>query len=117
MGTVSLDNTEADKVNMATATYYAAARALPTHTTSSSANGSSSDQFTERLKARYYFDSDEFLAGVGDPGETGGGATSSEYWFHWENPTPGVAQREAGKRPIVRKGPGKWSGIPAGGTD
>jgi len=90
MGTVAAANSEAENVKTASLAYYADAQVWPDDTTSTSGNYSFTDYYAGTLKASYSFDGDGFLDGVGDPGGTGGGTTSSSYnGIHWENPTSG----------------------------
>ena len=90
MGTVAAANSEAENVKTASLAYYADAQVWPDDTTSTSGNYSFTDYYAGTLKASYSFDDDGFLDGVGDPGGTGGGTTSSSYnGIHWENPTSG----------------------------
>jgi prepilin-type N-terminal cleavage/methylation domain-containing protein len=91
MGTVAAANSEAENVKTASLAYYADAQVWPADTTSTSGNYSFMDYYAGTLKASYSFDTDGFLNGVGDPGGTGGGTTSSGYnGIHWANPTSGV---------------------------
>jgi len=92
MGTVAAANSEAENVKTASLAYYADAQVWPAHTGDSVTVGNTTYAFTDyyagTLKASYSFDSDGFLNGVGDPGGTGGGTTSSGYnGIHWVNPT------------------------------
>ena len=95
MGTVAAANSEAENVKTASLAYYADAQQWPDDTTSTSGNYSFSDYVAGTLKASYSFDLNGFIDGVGDPGGTGGGTTSSEYdGIEWEIP--------------VTVGHGKW---------
>jgi prepilin-type N-terminal cleavage/methylation domain-containing protein len=87
MGTVAAANSEAENVKTASLAYYADAQQWPDDTTSSSGNYSFADYVAGTLKASYSFDADGFIDGVGEPGGTGGGTTSSSYdGIQWENP-------------------------------
>ncbi len=95
MGTVAAANSEAENVKTASLAYYADAQVWPDDTTSSVVVGNSTfsfvDYYAGTLKASYSFDDDGFLDGVGDPGGTGGGTTSSGYnGIEWVNPTSGT---------------------------
>jgi len=90
MGTVAAANSEAENVKTASLAYYADAQIWPVDTTSTSGNYSFTDYYAGTLKASYSFDSEGFLAGVGDPGGTGGGTTSSGYNGIHFVPAPGV---------------------------
>jgi prepilin-type N-terminal cleavage/methylation domain-containing protein len=95
MGTVAAANSEAENVKTASLAYYADAQIWPDDTTSSVVVGNSTFAFTDyyagTLKASYSFDDDGFLDGVGDPGGTGGGTTSTGYnGIEWVNPTSGT---------------------------
>jgi len=88
MGTVAAANSEAENVKTASLAYYADAQVWPDDTTSTSGNYSFTDYYAGTLKASYSFDTEGFLDGVGDPGGTGGGTTSSGYnGIEWQNPT------------------------------
>jgi type IV pilus assembly protein PilA len=92
MGVVSAANSEAENVKTASLAYYADAGVWPADTSDSATVGNTTYTFTDyyagTLKASYSFDTDGFLDGVGDPGGTGGGTTSSGYsGIHWVNPT------------------------------
>ena len=88
MGTVAAANSEAENVKTASLAYYADAGVWPDDTGSMSGNFSFSDYVAGTLKASYSFDDDGFIDGVGDPGGSGGGTTSSDYdGIEWENPT------------------------------
>ena len=91
MGVVSAANTEAENVKTASLAYYADAGVWPTDTADSATVGNTTYNFTDyfagTLKASYSFDTDGFLDGVGDPGGSGGGTTSTGYsGIHWQNP-------------------------------
>ncbi len=59
----------------------------PHYTADICGNSSFSDYIDVVLKASYSFDHEGFIDGVGDPGGTGGGTTSSGWsGIHWENP-------------------------------
>jgi len=91
MGTMSAANSEAENVKTASLAYHADAQKWPEDTTSTSGNYSFTDYVAGTLKASYSFDGSGFIDGVGDPGGTGGGTTSSGYdGIHWENPDTGV---------------------------
>jgi len=95
MGTVAAANSEAENVKTASLAYYADAQVWPDDTTSSVVVGNSTfsfvDYYAGTLKASYSFDDDGFLDGVGDPGGTGGGTTSTGYnGIEWVNPTSGT---------------------------
>ena len=82
-------NLEAEHVIVASHEWYADWGGWPDDTTSTSGNYSFSNYIDVALQASYSFDDDGFLNGVGDPGGTGGGTTSSGWpGIHWENPTP-----------------------------
>ncbi len=82
-------NLEAEEVIAASLEWYADWGGWPDDTTSTSGNSSFSDYIDVTLQASYSFDDDGFLNGVGDPGGTGGGTTSSGWpGIHWENPIP-----------------------------
>ncbi|UCG82059.1 MAG: hypothetical protein JSW38_07515 [Dehalococcoidia bacterium] len=82
-------NLEAEQVISASLEWYADWGGWPDDTTSTSGNSSFSDYIDVTLQASYSFDDYGFLNGVGDPGGTGGGTTSSGWpGIHWENPTP-----------------------------
>ena len=92
MGTVSAANSEAENVKTASLAYYADALVWPNSTASSVVVGNTTyaflDYYAGTLKASYSFDVNGFLTGVGNPGGTGGGTTSSSYNnIHWVNPT------------------------------
>jgi prepilin-type N-terminal cleavage/methylation domain-containing protein len=88
MGTVAAANSEAENVKTASLAYYADAQQWPDDTTSTAGNYSFTDYVAGTLKASYSFDVDGFIDGVGDPGGTGGGTTSTSYdGIVWENPT------------------------------
>jgi prepilin-type N-terminal cleavage/methylation domain-containing protein len=92
MGTVSAANSEAENVKTASLAYYADAQVWPNSTASSATVGNVTyyflDYYAGTLKASYSFSIDGFLNGVGDPGGTGQGTTSSGYNnIHWVNPT------------------------------
>jgi hypothetical protein len=90
-GTVAAANSEAENVKTASLAYHADAQVWPADTTSTSGNYSFGDQFAGTLRASYSFESHGFLNGVGDPGGTGGSATSSGHnGIHWHNPTAGT---------------------------
>jgi type IV pilus assembly protein PilA len=91
MGVVSAANSEAENVKTASLAYYADAGVWPEHTADSATVGNTTysfgDYYAGTLKASYSFDVDGFLDGVGDPGGTGSGTTSSGYsGIHWVNP-------------------------------
>ena len=87
MGTVAAANSEAENVKTASLAYYADAQQWPDDTTSTSGNYSFSDYVAGTLKASYSFDESGFINGVGDPGATGGGTTSSSYdGIIWQDP-------------------------------
>jgi prepilin-type N-terminal cleavage/methylation domain-containing protein len=95
MGTVAAANSEAENVKTASLAYYADAQVWPSDTTDSAVVGNTTysflDYYAGTLKASYSFDTDGFLSGVGDPGGTGGGTTSTAYnGIHWQNPTGGA---------------------------
>jgi len=94
MGTVSAANSEAENVKTAALAYYVDALDWPDDTTSSITVGNTTisfmDYYAGTLKASYSFDDAGFINGVGEPGGTGGGTTSSLYkYIHWENLTEG----------------------------
>ena len=91
MGTVAAANSEAENVKTASLAYYADGQVWPIHTNDSVVVGNTTYSFTDyyagTLKASYSFDTSGFLNGVGDPGGTGGGTTSSGYnGIHWTSP-------------------------------
>ena len=90
MGTVAAANSEAENVKTASLAYYADAQVWPTDTTSTSGNYTFLDYYAGTLKASYSFDAEGFLSGVGDPGGTGGGTTSSGYNGIHFVPAPGI---------------------------
>ena len=80
-------NLEVDRVITASLAYFDDTEDWPDDTTSTSGNYSFSDYIDVILKASYSFDHEGFIDGVGDPGGTGGGTTSSGWpGIHWENP-------------------------------
>src|SRR4030042_4970883 len=92
MGTVAAANSEAENVKTASLAYYADAQVWPNSTASSVMVGNVTYAFLDHhpgtLKASYSFSAAGFLNGVGDPGGTGGGTTSSGYnGIEWVNPT------------------------------
>ena len=70
-------NLEVERVITASLAYFDDTEDWPDDTTSTSDNYSLSDYIDVTLQASYSFDHEGFVDGVGDPGETGGGTTSS----------------------------------------
>ena len=100
MGTVAAANSEAENVKTASLAYYADAQVWPETTASISGNYSFTDYYAGTLKASYSFDLYGFLDGVGDPGGTGGGTTSSGYnSIHWADP-PGTGHGSWVRDPV-----------------
>jgi len=82
-------NLEVEQVIAASLAYFDDTGEWPDDTTSTSGNYSFSDYIDVILKASYSFADVGFVDGVGDPGGTGGGTTSSGWpGIHWENPIP-----------------------------
>jgi type IV pilus assembly protein PilA len=80
-GTLNAANTEAENVKTAAMAYFAENSVWPTDTTQIT----SGNYTAGSLKASYSFDTDGFITGVGNPGGTGGGTTSSGYsGIHWD---------------------------------
>jgi len=87
--TLLASNLEVEQVIVASLEYYTDMGVWPDDTTSTPGNYSFSDYIDVTLKGSYSFGGNGLVNGVGDPGGTGGGTTSSEDdGIHWENPTP-----------------------------
>jgi prepilin-type N-terminal cleavage/methylation domain-containing protein len=86
-GMLAAANTEAENVKTASLAYFAEVGDWPESTASVTGNVTFIAFVAGTMKASYSFDLDGFIDGVGEPGATGGGATSSEYdGIEWSNP-------------------------------
>jgi hypothetical protein len=88
-------NHEVEEVILASIAYFQDTCVWPRDTADCACVGNSTycfnDYYTGWLMASYSFDYNGFINGVGDPGGTGGGTTSSGYnGIHWQNPTGNI---------------------------
>jgi prepilin-type N-terminal cleavage/methylation domain-containing protein len=89
-GTLSAANTEAENVKTAALAYYAEYSGWP----NSTADANFMQFIAGNLSASYSFDSSGFITGVGNPGGSGGGTTSTGWdGIVWDDSQPAGSQK------------------------